>query len=198
MQKWLNKIQLKGSLIRLEPLSANHVEDLTIAVRDGNLWELWYTSAPEPHNVKVYIEEALIEYEKDQSLPFVIVRKKDSKVVGTSRFMNADSSNKRLEIGTTWYSKSVHRKGINTECKYLLLKYAFETLKCIAVEFRTHWHNTQSRNSIERLGAKQDGLLRNHAIDKFGCIRDTVVYSILNSEWNTVKKSLSFKMQKVY
>ena len=198
MSKWLNEIQIQANLVQLEPLSIEHVESLTKAVKDGELWNLWYTSAPEPENVKSYIENAILEFENDKSLPFVIKRKADNKVVGTTRYMNAESKNKRLEIGTTWYSKSVQRTGINTECKYVLLKHAFENLECIAVEFRTHIHNNQSRNAIERLGAKQDGVLRNHKIDKSGCLRDTVVFSILNSEWNTVKRSLEFKMNKKY
>ena len=198
MMKWLNKIELSGKSVKLDPLTLAHVEGLTEAVKDGELWHLWYTSTPEPTAVNSYIETAINEFEKDKSLPFAVVRIEDNKVIGTTRFMNADSKNKRLEIGTTWYSKSVQRTGVNTECKYLLLQYAFEKLECIAVEFRTHWHNTQSRNAIERLGAKQDGVLRNHQLDKFGCLRDTVVFSILNSEWKTVKMSLEFIMNKKY
>lgn len=198
MAKWLNEINIKGDLVELKPMNLKHTLNLKEAVKDGELWKLWYTSAPEPDEVQNYIEKALFDFNQDKSLPFVIIRKEDNKVVGTTRFMNADSKNKRLEIGTTWYSKSVQRTGINTECKYLLLKYAFETLECIAVEFRTHFHNTQSRNAIERLGAKQDGILRNHSRDKTNCLRDTVVFSIINSEWNTVKKSLEYKMNKKY
>ncbi len=198
MTKWLNEIDIYGNLVHLKPLSIEHTKDLSEAVKDGELWNLWYTSAPEPDKVKEYIEKALKDFELDKSLPFVTIRKSDNKVVGTTRFMNADSKNKRLEIGTTWYSKSVQRTGINTECKYLLLKYAFETLECIAVEFRTHFHNMQSRNAIARLGAKQDGILRNHIKDKTDCMRDTVVFSIIDSEWNTVKKSLEFKINKKY
>ncbi len=198
MEKWFNEIELQGNLVQLEILSTRHNEALTEAVKDGELWNLWYTSAPEPKNVENYIDTALSEFQNDKSLPFAIVRKEDNKVIGTTRFMNADSKNKRLEIGTTWYSKSTQRTGVNTECKYLLLKYAFENLDCIAVEFRTHIHNNQSRTAIERLGAKQDGILRNHKIDKTGCLRDTVVFSILNSEWNTVKKALEFRMRKKY
>jgi RimJ/RimL family protein N-acetyltransferase len=198
MRKWLNKIEIQGNLIHLKTLSIEHVEGLTEAVKDGELWNLWYTSIPEPENVKSYIETALTEFKNDKSLPFVIIRKNDNKIIGTTRFMDADSINKRLEIGTTWYSKSTQRTGINTECKYLLLEYAFEKLGCIAVEFRTHIHNNQSRNAIARLGARQDGILRNHSVDRTGCLRDTVVFSILNSEWNTVKKSLKFKINKKY
>lgn len=198
MKKWLNEIEVQGNLVHLKLLSIEHIEPLKEAVKDGELWNLWYTSAPNPENVKDYIETALIEFRDDKSLPFVIIRKEDNKIVGTTRFMNSDSKNRRLEIGTTWYSKSTQRTGINTECKYLLLEYAFEQLNCIAIEFRTHIHNHQSRNAIARLGAKQDGILRNHSIDKTGCLRDTVVFSILNSEWNTVKKSLKFKMNNKY
>ncbi len=196
MEKWLNEIDIKGNLVELKPLNLAHTQELTEAVKDGELWNLWYTSAPEPQNVKDYIETALTEFQSDTSLPFVVIRKHDNKVVGTTRYMHADSKNKRLEIGTTWYSKSAQRTGINTECKYLLLQYAFESLECIAVEFRTHFHNHQSRKAIERIGAKQDGILRNHSIDKTHCLRDTVVFSILNSEWATVKKSLAYKMNK--
>ncbi len=198
MKKWLNEIQLEGNLVRLAPLSIQHTEDLTEAAGDGELWNLWYTSVPEPENVESYIQTALSEFQNDQSLPFVIVRKEDNKVVGTTRFMNADSKYKRLEIGTTWYSKSAQRTGLNTECKYLLLQYAFEALRCIAVEFRTHIRNTQSRKAILRLGATQDGILRNHMIDKSGGLRDTVVFSILDREWATVKASLESKMNARY
>ena len=176
MSKWLNNIVLNGGNVRLEPLTLTHIDGLIDAVKDGELWKLWYTSAPdEPKNVQSYIEQAISEFENDKSLPFAIIKADNNKVVGTTRFMNADSLNRRLEIGTTWYSKSSQRTGINTQCKYLLLEYAFETLKCIAVEFRTHWHNLQSREAIARLGAKQDGILRNHQFDKAGNLRDTVV-----------------------
>jgi RimJ/RimL family protein N-acetyltransferase len=198
MHKWLNNIELKGGNVRLEPLTLTHIDGLIDAVKDGELWKLWYTSAPEPKNVHSYIEQAISEFENDKSLPFAIIKADNNKVVGTTRFMNADSLHRRLEIGTTWYSKSSQRTGINTQCKYLLLEYAFETLKCIAVEFRTHWHNLQSREAIARLGAKQDGILRNHQLDKAGNLRDTVVFSIINSEWNTVKQSLEFKINKKY
>lgn len=198
MNKWLNEIVLKSERVTLRPLTLSHIDGLTDAVKDGELWKLWYTSAPEPQKVRSYVEKALMDFEKDKSLPFVVVKIDSNQIVGTTRFMNADSINRRVEIGTTWYSKSFHRTGINTQCKYMLLEYAFETLNCIAVEFRTHWHNMQSRNAIAGLGAKQDGVLRNHIIDKTGNLRDTVVYSILNNEWNTVKQSLEFKVNKNY
>jgi N-acetyltransferase len=198
MSKWLNEIVLEGGNVRLEPLSQKHSDGLTDAVKDGELWKLWYTGPPMPENMSSYIEKAIDEYIHDKSLPFAIINVDTNQIVGSTRFMNADPINRRLEIGTTWYAKSAQRSGINTQCKYLLLQYAFETLKCIAVEFRTHWHNLQSREAIAKLGAKQDGVIRNHSIDKNGNYRDTVVFSIIESEWNTVKHSLEFKMNKKY
>jgi len=198
MKKWLNKIELERGNIKLEPLTLSHTDGLIDAVEDGKLWDLWYTSAPEPQHVQAYIEKAIADFNDDKSLPFAIIKIDRKQIVGTTRFMNADSVNRRLEIGTTWYAESFQRTGINTQCKYLLLTYAFETLACIAVEFRTHWHNMQSRKAIERLGAKQDGILRNHKFDKTGNLRDTVVYSILDNEWKTTKRSLEFKMNKKY
>ncbi|MEM7105905.1 MAG: GNAT family protein [Bacteroidota bacterium] len=193
-QKWLNKTSLEGTIVRLEPLEKIHEAGIIDAASDGELWHLWYTSVPPPEKAEAFIDHANSEFEKDTALPFVVIEKDSGKVVGSTRFMNADPTSKRLEIGHTWYARSVQRTGVNTECKFLLLSYAFEELNCIAVEFRTHWHNQTSRTAIARLGAKQDGVLRNHKIDKAGNLRDTVVFSIIRSEWNTVKKNLSFKM----
>jgi RimJ/RimL family protein N-acetyltransferase len=198
MSKWLKSIELEGANVRLEPMSLAHKEGLSQAVQDGELWKLWYTTAPEPDKVHAYIEKALGDFNADKSLPFVVIARDQNQIVGTTRFMNADPVNRRIEIGTTWYAKSFQRTGINTQCKYLLLEYAFENLKCIAVEFRTHWHNLQSRKSIERLGAKQDGVLRNHQFDKTGNLRDTVVFSIIESEWPAVKQSLQFQINRIY
>lgn len=196
MDKWLNETTLTGNLARLEPLGLEHENGLIDAAKDGSLWELWYTSVPAEENTGTYIQKAIKEYEEDKSLPFAVIEKSTNKVIGSTRYMNAVSTHKRLEIGTTWYAKSYQRTGINTECKYLLLSYAFEKLNCIAVEFRTHWHNSQSRDAITKLGAKQDGVLRNHQIDPAGYLRDTVVFSILNSEWKTIKRSLEYRMTK--
>ncbi|RIV46478.1 GNAT family N-acetyltransferase [Flagellimonas pelagia] len=196
MQPWLKPVTLEGNLVKLVPMKKEHKVDLAFAASDGNLWELWYTSVPTPATTDAYINTALLELESGKSLPFTIVDKKTNAVVGTTRYMNVDAAHKRLEIGSTWYAKKVQRTGVNTECKYLLLKYAFENLGCVAVEFRTHFHNHPSRNAIQRLGAKQDGILRNHRIDALGNLRDTVVFSILENEWKTVKTSLEFKMQR--
>ncbi|MDX2247973.1 MAG: GNAT family protein [Bacteroidia bacterium] len=196
MSKWLNKITLSGNFVHLEPLETEHIAGLIEAAKDGNLWELWYTSVPDAANTESYVLKALKEYENEKSLPFAVIEKNTGKVIGSTRYMNVDAATKRLEIGSTWYAQSYQKTGVNKECKYLLLQHAFETLECIAVEFRTHWHNTPSRNAIASLGAKQDGVLRNHLIDSRGNYRDTVVFSILNSEWNTVKTSLAFKLSK--
>ncbi|SDQ20452.1 GNAT family N-acetyltransferase [Flagellimonas zhangzhouensis] len=196
MESWLQPLELEGNLVKLVPLQKTHKVDLVFAASDGNLWELWYTSVPNPKTMDSYLDTALAEQNLGKSLPFTIIDKRTNTVVGTSRFLNVDAKNKRLEIGATWYAKKVQRTGINTECKYLLLKYAFEHLNCIAVEFRTHFHNHRSRNAILRLGAKQDGILRNHRLDEAGNLRDTVVFSILDSEWKTVKASLEFKMKR--
>lgn len=198
MGKWLNKIVLESNIVRLEPLSHTHILGLTHALEDGELWNLWYTSTPKPEEVKNYVDKAIEDFEKDIALPFAVFDIKKNVVVGTTRLMHADAKNRRIEIGTTWYARPSQKTGINTSCKYLLLKYAFEILQCIAVEFRTHWHNIQSREAITRLGAKQDGILRNHQLDKLGNLRDTVVFSIIDSEWKTVKQSLEFKMNKKY
>ncbi len=198
MDSWLHPIQLEGELVKLVPLQKSQKVDLAFAASDGKLWELWYTSVPSPKTIDSYLDIALSEQEKGNALPFAIIDKKNNTIVGSTRFLNIDAKNKRVEIGATWYGKKTQRTGINTECKYLLLKYAFENLNCIAVEFRTHFHNHPSRNAILRLGAKQDGVLRNHRVDEFGNLRDTVVFSILNSEWKTVKTSLEYKMNKNY
>ncbi|MFZ1808992.1 MAG: GNAT family protein [Cyclobacteriaceae bacterium] len=194
MNKWLNEIELEGDLVRLVPLRKEHRNDLVLAAADGKLWQCWYTSVPSEKTIDNYIDWVLGEWEKDKALPFVVIEKKTNKVIGSTRFCNATPEHRRVEIGYTWYAKTHQKTGVNTECKYLLLTYAFDTLNCIAVEFRTHWHNTASRNAISRLGAKQDGVLRNHQIDAEGALRDTVVFSILRDEWQVVKKSLLFKM----
>nr|WP_321414925.1 GNAT family protein [uncultured Allomuricauda sp.] len=198
MESWLRPVQLEGESVKLVPLQKAHKVDLAFAASDGKLWELWYTSVPSPKTVDSYLDTALSEQASGNALPFAIIDKKTNTIVGTTRFLNVDAKNKRVEIGATWYAKKVQRTGINTECKYILLKYAFENLNCIAVEFRTHFHNHPSRNAILRLGAKQDGILRNHRLDESGNLRDTVVFSILDSEWKTVKTSLEFKMNRSY
>jgi N-acetyltransferase len=195
MTDWLKTTELEGELVRLVPLQKSHRNDLIQAATDGELWNLWFTSVPSEKTIDNYIDFALSEGDDGRALSFAVIEKKTNKVIGSTRFCNANYNHKRVEVGYTWYSRSYQKTGVNTECKYLLLTHAFEILNCIAVEFRTHWHNLASRNAIARLGAKQDGVLRNHQIDSDGTLRDTVVFSIVRDEWAVVKKSLKFKMK---
>ncbi len=178
----------------LAPLTPAHKNNLLNAAADGELWNLWFTNVPNENTIDGYLETAFEQRDAGISLPFVVQQKATGQIIGTTRFCNADLKNKRLEIGYTWYAKSYQRSSVNTECKLAMLAYAFETLQVIAVEFRTHWHNQASRNAILRLGAKQDGVLRQHQQQADGAYRDTVVFSILNSEWPTVKKGLIHKL----
>ena len=196
MNDWLKHTELEGENVKLIPLRLDHKEGIISAAADGNLWELWYTSVPSKNTIDRYMDFALNEQKNQRALPFVVLEKSTNKIIGSTRYCNVEQDHKRLEIGYTWYAKSYQKTGVNTECKYLLLKHAFETLGTIAVEFRTHWHNFSSRNAIARLGAKQEGVLRNHRIGNDGTIRDTVVFSIIENEWKTVKKSLEYKMNK--
>ena len=198
MQTWLSPVILEGNLVKLIPLQKSHKNDLLEAASDGSLWELWFTSVPSENNIDAYLKAALSAQEQGSALPWAVVEKSTDKIIGSTRYLNVEAPHKRLEIGATWYAQRVQRTGINTECKYLLLQHAFETLHAIAVEFRTHAHNLASRNAILRLGAKQEGILRNHRIDPQGNYRDTVVFSILESEWPTVKYSLEYRMNRKY
>lgn len=192
---WLSPITLRGSHASLVPLSQDHHDDLVEAVRDGELWNLWYTSVPAPGGVHEEIERRLSLLNQNAMLPFAVIENATNKAVGMTNYMNVDAQNRRLEIGGTWYRRRVQRTGINTECKLLLLSNAFESLNCIAVEFRTHFFNQASRRAIERLGAKLDGVLRNHLIAANGTMRDTCVYSIVVSEWPAVKTHLSWLLK---
>ncbi len=187
-------IVLEGEHVILKPMDASCTDDLKYAVADGDLWKLWYTLVPPPDEMRQWVEKSVGELNEGVSVPFAVVRKSDGKTVGTTRYMNIEKGIRRLEIGHTWYAASVQRTALNTECKYLLLTYAFEKLACVAVEFRTHRMNHRSRAAIERLGAQLDGVLRNHKLMPNGTLRDTAVYSILNTEWPMVKKHLEFKL----
>jgi RimJ/RimL family protein N-acetyltransferase len=197
-KRWIEPITLTGSKAILEPLSLEHKDGLIEAVKDGELWNLWFTSIPSPEKTEEYIKTALDMREKAGAMPFIVRDKDTNKIVGCTRYFNVDEINQRLEIGYTWYSESFQRTMVNTECKYLLLTHAFEKLDAIAVELRTHWHNHKSRAAIARLGAKQDGVLRNHMKSSDGVYRDTVVFSIINSEWPAVRQSLIFKLNSKY
>ncbi len=190
---WLDPVALAGPHARLEPLSHAHRDGLAEAVRDGELWRLWYTSIPAPDRMAAEIDRRLGLQEAGTMLPFTVFDA-DGRIAGMTTYMNVDAGNRRVEIGSTWYAKRAQRTPLNTQCKLLLLTHAFEALGCIAVEFRTHVFNHQSRRGIERLGAKQDGILRSHQIGPDGALRDTVVFSIVAAEWRTVKAHLTFQL----
>jgi RimJ/RimL family protein N-acetyltransferase len=191
---WLSEVTLEGKEVHLVPLRKNHREGLLKAASDGDLSKLWYTSVPSEETIDAYFQYAFNEQNEGHALPFTIIDKKTNTIIGSTRFCNVTSTHKRVEIGYTWYAKSFQRTAQNTETKLLLLSYAFETLQCIAVEFRTHHENKASQNAITRLGAQQDGILRQHQQLQDGSYRDTVVYSILNNEWNTVKQQLEIRL----
>ena len=191
----LRPVTLAGRHVRLEPLAAAHAGDLVEAARDGEFWRLWYTSVPEPETVGAEIERRLALHRAGAMLPFAVVEP-GGRAVGMTTYMNVDTTYRRVEIGSTWYAARVQRTPLNTEAKRLLLAHAFETLDCIAVEFRTHVFNRQSRQAIERLGAKLDGILRNHQIARDGTLRDTCVYSIIDSEWPAVRSHLTWQLER--
>ena len=188
-------VVLRGRHVRLEPLAAAHHDGLVKAVEDGELWRLWYTAAPSPEGMQTEIARRLDLQAKRTMLPFAVLDA-HGEPVGMTTYMNVDEVNQRLEIGSTWYAQRVQRTALNTEAKLLLLTHAFEALGCIAVEFRTHFLNQQSRRAIERLGARLDGVLRNHSLAANGTLRDTCVYSIVAAEWPAVKAHLSWQMEK--
>ena len=192
---WPSSITLIGSVVRLEPLSHAHAADLSIAVSD--LQDLWYTAVPTAEGVPAEITRRLGLQEAGSMLPFAVVDIASAKTVGTTTYMNIDAANKRVEIGSTWYAKVAQRTPLNTECKLLLLAHAFEQLSCIAVEFRTHFMNQQSREAIAKIGAKQDGILRSHLRTAEGNLRDTVVFSIIAPEWPTVKTHLQHRLARL-
>jgi RimJ/RimL family protein N-acetyltransferase len=187
---FLDPVQLSGNLVVLQPLSRDHHDGLVAAVRDGELWKLSYTFVPRPEGMAAEIERRLTEQAAGRMLPFTAVRSDTGAVIGMTTYMNVDAVNRRVEIGSTWNAASAQRSGTNTESKLLLLGHAFDTLDCIAVEFRTHWLNLQSRTAIAALGAKQDGVLRSHRRMPDGSLRDTVVFSIIAVEWPGIRTEL--------
>jgi RimJ/RimL family protein N-acetyltransferase len=192
---WPEPVLLQGTHAALKPLANEHLDGLVEAVRDGELWQLWYTNIPAPDRMAAEIERRLCLQAQGSMLPFSVFDAK-GRVVGMTTYMNIDATNKRVEIGSTWYARNAQRTPLNTECKRLLLAHAFEQLDCIAVEFRTHRLNTQSRRAIERLGAQLDGVLRCHARSTDGSLRDTAVYSITAAEWPAVNSHLSWQLQR--
>ena len=192
---WPDPVTLAGPHARLEPLAATHHDALCQATRDGELHRLWYTNVPSPEGMAAEIQRRLALHAAGSMLPFTSFDA-GGRVVGMTTYMNIDAANRRVEIGSTWTAASMQRSAFNTQCKRLLLGHAFEALGCIAVEFRTHRLNTQSRRAIERLGAQLDGVLRAHVLDRQGAVRDTAVYSITAAEWPSVKSHLDWQLTK--
>lgn len=186
----IDAVVLSGDRVELRPLEVDDHDGLVAAARDGELWSLWYTRVPRPEEMHDAIAAFLRERAADTMMPFTVRRVDTGEVIGLTTFCHIDAPNRRVEIGYTWFARSVHGTGMNAECKLLMLTHAFEQVQCIAVEFRTHWLNHQSRRAIERLGAKQDGVLRSHQLTADGTIRDTVVFSIIESEWPAVRQEL--------
>ena len=196
MHPVLSPIVLRHAHVVLEPLSHDHHDGLCEATRDGELWKLWYTIIPSPEGMREEVDRRLALHAQGAMLPWVVRHASSGRVVGMTTYMNVEASKPRVEIGSTWYAGSVQGTVLNPACKLLLLEHAFDTLGCIAVEFRTSFHNHQSRRAIERLGAKADGVLRNHMAMPDGTLRDTCVYSILPHEWPAVRKGLEFRLER--
>lgn len=190
---WPAPVSLHGAHAMLAPLAAEHHDALCQATRDGELWKLWYTAVPSPAGMAAEIERRLGLQATGSMLPFT-VSDATGRVVGMTTYMHIDASHRRVEIGSTWTAASAQRSALNTQSKRLLLAHAFETLDCIAVEFRSHRLNVQSRRAIERLGAQLDGMLRAHSRASDGSLRDTAVYSITASEWPAVRSHLDWQL----
>ncbi|MFM8588833.1 MAG: GNAT family N-acetyltransferase [Limnohabitans sp.] len=201
MNIFVQALTLQGQHVCLVPLQTAHHDELCEAVRDGELWNHWYTAIPHPEAMQAEIERRLRLQTEGSMCPFTVIEPASGRAVGMTTYMHIDAANRRVEIGSTWYRQSVQRTALNTEAKRLLLAHAFEQLDCIAVEFRTHLFNQPSRRAIERLGAKLDGVLRNHQINPHplaaGALRDTCVYSIIAGEWPNVKAHLDHQLSRV-
>ncbi len=193
---WPAAVELRGTHAALVPLSPDHAAALSDAVRDGELWALWYTAVPEPQRMAAEIERRLALQAAGSMTPFTVLDAQGTPV-GMTTYMNVDPVHRRVEIGSTWYAARVQRSPLNTECKWMLLRHAFEVLDCIAVEFRTHRLNVQSRRAIERLGAQLDGILRAHQRAADGSLRDTAVYSITAAEWPTIHRHLQHQLHRL-
>ncbi|SRR5579885_1060386 len=192
--KPLTPLILQDEHVALEPLSLDHVETLERAAADGELWKLWFTSVPAPGRMRAYIEAALEMQAQGNALPFAVRDKSDGEIAGSTRLFDFEPALPRVEIGYTWYAQSRQRSHVNTACKRLLLAHAFETFKCVAVQFSTDRYNDASQRAIERLGAQRDGIMRSHRLRVDGSVRDSVVYSIVAAEWPDVKRLLEFKL----
>jgi RimJ/RimL family protein N-acetyltransferase len=190
----IQPVTLEGHGIRLEPLGYEHQDELASAAADGKLWELWFTVVPEPEQTRAYIAEALAGQETGHMLPWAVRELTSGAIIGTTRYHDIVAEIDRVEIGYTWYAKRWQRSHVNTSCKLLLLAHAFDTLGCQVVGLRTDTFNLASQRAIEALGAKKDGVIRHHRARRDGSVRDSVIYSILASEWPDVKRHLEFRL----
>ena len=194
----IHPVILEGRHVRLEPLTQAHHAQLCEVGFDDELWRLTTTIIRTPEDMKKYIDAAARDFSDGKALPFAIIEKASGKAVGSTRFGNIDPTHRRVEIGWTWIARQWQRTFINTETKYLLLSHAFDTLGCMRVEFKTDSTNSRSRNALMRIGAKEEGVFRNHMIVPGGRIRHSVYFSIIDSEWNEVKRELEKKLAKTY
>jgi RimJ/RimL family protein N-acetyltransferase len=190
-------VTLEGPDVRLEPMTLSHAESLGEAVKDGELWQLWFTQTPTPEGAQAYVETALAGLEAGHMLPWVVRELKSGQIVGTTRYHDIMADIDRVEIGYTWYAKSWQRSHVNTACKLVLLNHAFEDLGCKVVGLRTDNYNFRSQRAIEAIGAKKDGVIRHHAKRKDGTVRDSVMYSILATEWPDVKRHLELRLNRL-
>lgn len=190
---WTEQPELEGRHVLLRPMVRSDGPAIVDAASDGRLWELFYTSVPDADGIETYLDTALAEKGFGRAMPFVVIEKASGKIIGATRYLRMNEDALRLEIGATFYAKRTQRTAINSETKLLLLQHAFEVLNCQCVQIRTDAFNFQSQRAIERLGAKKDGILRNHAYLK-GRLRDLVVYSIIANEWEGVKRNLQMKL----
>jgi RimJ/RimL family protein N-acetyltransferase len=187
---------LQGHGVRLEPLSREHEKGLVEAAKDGRLWELWYTSVPEPEKTLAYVDAALAGQKAGHMLPWAVIEARTGAVIGSTRYHDIIAEADRVEIGYTWYASRWQRSHVNGACKLLLFTYAFESLQCKVVGLRTDNFNFRSQRAIEALGAKKDGVIRHHWPRRDGTVRDTVMYSVLAAEWPDVKHHLEFRLKR--
>jgi len=187
-------VTLESRGVRLEPMTPDHHAGLATAAADGNLWELWFTAVPEPKETRTYIETALAGQHAGHMLPWVVRELTSGKVIGSTRYHDIVAALDRVEIGYTWYAESWHRTHVNTTCKLMLMEHAFETLGCKVVGWRTDNFNFRSQRAIEALGARKDGVLRHHQARRDGTVRDSVMYSMLATEWRDAKRHLELRL----
>ena len=187
---------LEGHGVRLEPLKPEHEQGLTEAAKDGKLWELWFTSVPEPEKTRAYIDTALAGQKEGHMLPWVVCDAKSGEILGSTRYHDIIPAADRVEIGYTWYAQRCQRTHVNTACKLLLFEFGFEKINCKVVGLRTDNFNFRSQRAIEALGAKKDGVIRHHFARRDGTARDTVMYSLLAGEWPDVRRHLESRLKK--